>query len=247
MTMQRQLERKLQRSQRIELAGRLASGLAHDFNNQLTVILNLVSLVQSQLGRDHSAQPDLESITEAGEQAARLAGQLLTFSKQRQLNTKRLDLAVATGRILSLLRATLPKGIQLDFLCNETGLNVEADETQIQQLLMNLMLNARDAMPDGGRLTVRLCTDVHADASEEDTSDWVHLSIADTGHGMTEHTRSHIFDPFFTTKANGTGLGLAVVQQIVEGSGGRLGVTSELGKGTCFDIWLPHAHGSRLD
>ena len=241
MTMQRQLERKLQRSQRMELAGRLASGLAHDFNNQLTVILNLVSLVQSQLGRDHSAQPDLESITEAGEQAARLAGQLLTFSKQRQLNTKRLDLGIATGRILTLLRATLPKAIQLDFACTEDGLNVEADETQIQQLLMNLMLNARDAMPDGGRLTVRLSSNSQPDAGDYDKTEWVHLAIEDTGHGMTEHTRAHIFDPFFTTKANGTGLGLAVVQQIVESSGGRLGVTSELGKGTCFDIWLPQA------
>jgi signal transduction histidine kinase len=239
--MQRQLERKLQRSQRMELAGRLASGLAHDFNNQLTVILNLVSLVQSQLGRDHAAQPDLESITEAGEQAARLAGQLLTFSKQRQLNTKRIDLGTSTGRILTLLRATLPKAIQLDFVCHEEGLNVEADETQIQQLLMNLMLNARDAMPKGGRLTVRLCADAPAERAEAGKPEWVHLSIEDTGHGMTEHTRAHIFDPFFTTKANGTGLGLAVVQQIVEGSGGRLGVTSELGKGTCFDIWLPHA------
>jgi PAS domain S-box-containing protein len=246
MTMQRQLERKLQRSQRMELAGRLASGLAHDFNNQLTVILNLVSLVQSQLGRDHTVQPDLESITEAGEQAARLAGQLLTFSKQRQLNTKRLDLADATGRILTLLRATLPKAIQLSFSCGQEGLDVDADETQIQQLLMNLMLNARDAMPTGGRLTVRLTAEAPPDANDTDATDWVHLSIDDTGHGMTEQTRLHIFDPFFTTKANGTGLGLAVVQQIVEGSSGRLSVTSECGKGTCFDIWLPRAEACKM-
>jgi two-component system, cell cycle sensor histidine kinase and response regulator CckA len=239
MTMQRQLERKLQRSQRTELAGRLASGLAHDFNNQLTVILNLVSLVQSQVGKDHPVQGDLESITEASEQAARLAGQLLTFSKQRQLNSKRLDLGAATERILALLRATLPKAIQLDFVCDQTGLDIVADETQIQQLIMNLMLNARDAMPNGGRLTVRLGIGVPPDWEESDGSDWVHMSIDDTGHGMTEQTRAHIFDPFFTTKANGTGLGLAVVNQIVESTGGKLSVTSEWGRGTCFDIWLP--------
>ncbi|HEV8060209.1 MAG TPA: PAS domain S-box protein, partial [Gemmataceae bacterium] len=246
MTMQRQLERKLQRSQRMELAGRLASGLAHDFNNQLTVILNLVSMVQSQLGQDHEAQLDLESITEAGEQASRLAAQLLTFSKQRQVNTKRLDLGVTTGRILSLLRATLPKAIQLDFACHHEGLDVEADETEIQQLLMNLMLNARDAMPGGGRLTVRLSADSPPEVGEADGAEWVHLSVDDTGHGMTEHTRLHIFDPFFTTKANGTGLGLAVVQQIVEGSSGKLSVTSESGKGTCFDIWLPRAEACKI-
>jgi PAS domain S-box-containing protein len=242
MTTQRQLERKLQRSQHMELAGRLASGLAHDFNNQLTVILNLVALVQSQVESNHPVQTDLESITEAGEQAARLAAQLLTFSKQRQLNTKRLDLGAATERILTLLRATLPRSIQLDFACDKTGLDIVADETQIQQLLMNLILNAKDAMPGGGRLTVRLGADAPAESTGSNASaGWVHLSIEDTGHGMTEQTRLHIFDPFFTTKANGTGLGLAVVNQIVESSGGKLAVRSQWGKGTCFDIWLPRA------
>jgi PAS domain S-box-containing protein len=230
LTAQRHLEQELQRSQRLELVGRLAGGIVHDFNNLLTVMLSLTEMTRASLGAGHPAQEDLRHIQEAGEQAARLAEQLLTFSKQRQVMAHRLDANAVVRYTLDLLRRTLPKEIRLEADLAPDELPVLADETQLQQVVMNLCLNGRDALlPDGGRLTVRT----------EARGEGVRLSVEDTGRGMSGELLARIFDPFFSTKEHGTGLGLAVVKQIVEGSGGRVEVASAPGRGARFDVWLP--------
>jgi PAS domain S-box-containing protein len=232
VTRERQLEQELLRAQRLELVGRLSSGIAHDFNNLLSIVLSLTELVTTSLPSDHAAQTDLKHIQTAAEQAANLASQLLTFSKQRRSAAHRIDLNVVVTRTLDLLRATLPSRIDLQADLAKEELFIQADETQMQQVLMNLCLNARDAMPDGGRLDVRT-----ARISAE--GDWVCLSVSDQGTGITEVVKPHLFDPFFSTKERGTGLGLTVVRQIVESHGGRVEVTSEVGHGARFDVWWP--------
>jgi PAS domain S-box-containing protein len=237
-TRERQLERELLRSQRLELVGRLASGVAHDFNNLLSVVLALVDLARGHLPAEHAAHADLRRISEAGEQAASLAGQLLALSKQRRLPAQRVEVNRVVRRTLELLRATLPRNLQVEVDLGTGALFVLADETQVQQVLMNLCLNARDAMPGGGRLQVRTSQEPGDGAAGPAQ---VRLSVRDSGTGMSEQVRAHIFEPFFSTKEGGTGLGLAVVQQIVESYGGRVEVCSEPGRGTCFDVWWPAA------
>jgi signal transduction histidine kinase len=239
VTRERQLEQELRRAQRLELIGRLSSGIAHDFNNLLSVVLTLTDLVRRNLAADHPAHADLGRITEVGEQAANLAGQLLVFSKPRRVATGRVEVHAAIRRTLELLRPTLPSFIRVETALAEGRLTVQADETQLQQVLMNLCLNARDAMPQGGTLRI------HADAAADGVglpaspNDWVRLSVCDEGEGMSDDVRKRVFDPFFSTKERGTGLGLAVVQQIVESYGGRVEVTSRPDQGARFDVWLP--------
>lgn len=230
MTRERQLEWELERAQRLELIGRVSSGIAHDFNNLLTVILTLAELSRYALPPEHSIQEDLRKITYAGEQAANLAHQLLAFSKNKQPIPRRLDVNRVARRTLELLRATLPKSIEITAELSESELPVLADEMQLQQVLMNLCLNARDAMPQGGRLLVR---------TEADAGPWVHLSVADDGEGIPREVQKRIFDAFFSTRERGTGLGLAMVQQIVEANSGRVAVESHPGEGARFDVWLP--------
>jgi PAS domain S-box-containing protein len=240
MTTQRRLEQELQRAQRLELVGRLAGGIAHDFNNLLTVVITLADMARQQLPPDHAVRDDLRRVVDAGEQASRLAGQLLAFSKHRRVTARRIDVNQVARKTLDLLRGTLPGSITVEPYLHGHDLYVQADETQLQQILMNLCLNARDAMPNGGRMRVR--TDLMPGGSGRGGKfDWVRLSIHDSGHGMTETVRARIFDPFFSTKEQGTGLGLAVVQQIVESYGGRIEVWSHPGEGARFDIWLPRA------
>jgi len=236
MTRERQLEADLQRAQRLELIGRLASGIAHDFNNLLTVVLTLAELARNSLPADHPARDDLRRITYAGEQAANLAHQLLTFSKQRRITPHRIDVNRVAGRALELLRATLPRAIHIEPALAEVDLPVQGDEMQLQQVLMNLCLNARDAMPRGGRLEVR--TEAVA-GNGRGPGDWVRLSVQDNGEGIPEELQGRIFDAFFSTKERGTGLGLAMVRQIVEGFGGHVEVSSRPGAGARFDVWLP--------
>jgi PAS domain S-box-containing protein len=228
---QRQLEKELERARRLELVGRLSSGVAHDFNNLLSVVLNLAELARGHLPHQHPVHADLKRISEAAEQAAGLASQLLLFSKQRPAPARRLDLALLVRRTLDLLRATLPSSISLVEELAPRPLAIHADETQVQQVLMNLCLNARDAMPNGGTLRVGAAWDDGA----------VRLSVEDTGQGMNDDLRGRIFEPFFSTKDGGTGLGLAVVQQIVESYGGTIEVTSTPGLGSRFTIRWPEA------
>jgi PAS domain S-box-containing protein len=257
VTRERQLEADLQRAQRLELIGRLASGIAHDFNNLLTVVLTLAELARNSLPEDHPTRDDLRRISYAGEQAANLAHQLLAFSKQRRAAPKRIDVNRVAGRTLELLRATLPKAIHIEPTLAAGELPVQADEMQVQQVLMNLCLNARDAMPRGGRLQVRTeavdSGQRTVDRKDGDgngsslptahgplpTGKWVRLSVQDNGEGIPEDLQGRIFDAFFSTKERGTGLGLAMVRQIVEGFGGHVAVSSRPGEGARFDVWLP--------
>ena len=232
ITRERQLEQELLRAQRLELVGRLSSGIAHDFNNLLSVVLSLTELVTTSLPAEHAAQEDLRHIQTATEQAANLASQLLAFSKQRRSATHRIDINGVVARTLELLRGSLPSRIDLQSELADEELFVQADETQMQQVLMNLCFNARDAMPDGGRLHVRT-------ARVATEGDWVCLSVSDEGTGISEAVKAHLFDPFFSTKERGTGLGLAVVRQIVESHGGRVEVASEVGHGARFEVWWP--------
>jgi PAS domain S-box-containing protein len=232
ITRERQLEQELFRAQRLELVGRLAGGIAHDFNNLLSVILSMADLARATLPPGHSSRDDLQRIEEATQQAANLANQLLTFSKQRRIATRRIDINDTVARTLDLLRASLPSRIELKAELAPNELLVRADETQVQQVVMNLCLNARDAMPRGGLLEVRTALAL-ADGK------WICLSVRDNGTGMTDEVKAHLFDPFFSTKERGTGLGLAVVRHIVECHGGRVEVASESGKGARFDVWWP--------
>ena len=226
VTRERRLERELHRAQRLELMGRLASGVVHDFNNLLSIVLSLTDLARGQLPPDHPVHADLRRIDEASEQAAGLATQLLALSKQRPTPARRVDLNLVSRRTLELLRATLPWSVTLEAELSHGELPILADETQVQQVLMNLCLNARDAMPRGGTLRVETFL----------RDGEVHLVVTDTGEGMSEAVRSQVFEPFFSTKEYGTGLGLAVVQQVVEGHGGKIVVSSQPGHGTCFEV-----------
>ncbi len=262
MTRERHLEHELQRVQRLELIGRLAGGIAHDFNNLLTVVLTLSDLAQDYVPPEHPVRDFLRRIDEAGEQAARLAGQLLTFSKPRRAASRRVDVNPVIAKTLDMLRGTLPSAIQVKSELGVHDLFVEADETRLQQVIMNLCLNARDAMPHGGQLVVQTAVDTGCGPGDGEgetlppggparppslscasrpATTWVRLTVGDTGHGMEEDVKARIFDPFFSTKERGTGLGLAVVQQIIESFGGRVKVWSKPGQGTRFDVWLPRA------
>ena len=238
VTRERQLEQELERSKRLELIGRLASGVAHDFNNLLTVVLGMSQLAGAALPAEHPVHDDLRRITLASEQASNLAGQLLAYARQQKVTRRRVDVNDVARRTLDLLRAAVRQNVVVEAELDSSELVIEADETQLQQVLMNLCLNARDAMPHGGRIVVRTAAD-----GEDNRKDWVRLTVQDEGEGMSEQVKRSLFDAFFTTKEKGTGLGLAVVQQIVEGFGGRIEVNSELGYGAQFDVWLPRVMG----
>lgn len=249
MTLQRHLESELQRSQRLELVGRIAGGTIHDFNNLLTVIMGMAALAQSNLPADHPAHYEVQRILEVGEQAMHLAGQLLTFGRQRRLEPHDVDLNTLVVHTLKLLRGVFPPGTATEAKLIETGACVRGDETQLKQVLMNLCLNAKDAMPAGGKLLVQTEAFPGGDGavgpptSREGASRgqdrWVKLIVQDTGQGMAEEVRTRIFEPFFSTKERGTGLGLAVVRQIVEAHGGKIDVKSQPQQGTRFEVWLP--------
>jgi PAS domain S-box-containing protein len=237
VTRQRVLEEKLQRVQRLELIGRLTSGIAHDFNNLLNIVMQLTALARDHLPDRHPVHEELERITEVSEQAAQLTAQLLAISKQRPLTLRRVELNSHVRRALKILGSTLPSGIDLIASLADRELFVRADDSQLQQLVMNLCLNARDAMPDGGTLLVETACERLPGA----LGDWMRLTVQDSGLGMTDAVKARIFDPFFSNKERGTGLGLTIVQQVVEVCGGRIEVSSQPNQGARFDIWLPWA------
>jgi PAS domain S-box-containing protein len=251
VTPRRRLEQDMQNVQRLELVGRIASGVVHDFNNLLTVITGYAELARRAIG-DHPAKEDVARVLRATEQAQRLVGQLLAFSKKRQIVKRPVDLHAVTKHTLDLLQASLPIKITVELNGPEKAVTVLADDAPLHQVVMNLCLNARDAMPDGGQLLVEtacgqeLPGDLALAASATTSAEvhhWSRLTVADTGQGMSEAVKSRIFEPLFTTKQRGSGLGLAVVKQIVEGFGGCIRVTSAPGKGTRFDVWLPASEG----
>jgi PAS domain S-box-containing protein len=247
ITQRRQMEQELQKVQRLELVARIANGVVHDFNNLLTVICSYADLVKDAVG-DHHARADLDRISEATDQAARLAGQLLTFSKQRHVVMKRIDLNGTVRRALELLATTMPFTIDIAVRTGAEPMWIMADDAPLQQVVMNLCFNARDAMPKGGRLQVETSPEIleagdarvaTAPGASGGVRTWVRLTIQDTGCGMDETVRSRIFEPLFTTKEHGSGLGLAVVHQIVQGLGGCILVASVPGQGARFDVWFP--------
>jgi CheY-like chemotaxis protein len=232
----------------MEAVGRLAGGVAHDFNNLLTVIASGTELLLQSL-RDPAEREYAEMIRQAGERGAGLTRQLLAFSRRQVLRPEVLDLNALLTDLQRLLRRLIGEDIeQVTDLSPEAG-RVRADRTQLEQVVMNLAVNARDAMPQGGRLTLRTH---NANVSDQTTplprargwvppGDYTVLEVRDTGLGMTEEVKAHLFEPFFTTKeqGKGTGLGLATVYGVVRQTGGHIVVESEPGQGTAFRIYLP--------
>ncbi len=248
-----ELELQLQQSQKLEALGRLAGGVAHDFNNLLAVILNYAQFVADALGQSPANEQntllldDVEQILRAATSATALTRQLLAFSRRELIQTEVVDVNVVVAATERLLRGTL--GPKIDF-CTKLApdiAKVRIDRGQLEQVLINLVVNARDAMPCGGRLTIHtrnIIPDASAQHAEAPPSTWVELEISDTGNGIDAAILDKIFDPFFTTKDRdrGTGLGLATVKGIVERAGGCIGVTTQIGVGSCFRIALPMTH-----
>jgi PAS domain S-box-containing protein len=248
ITRRRQLEEQLRHAQKMEAAGRLAGGVAHDFNNLLTVISGFGQLV---LGRSDPKDPRYQHITEvlkAADRGAALTRQLLAFSRQQVLQPQLLDLNTTLANINAMLRHLIGEDIELVIIPSQ-GLGwVKADPGEIDQVILNLAVNARDAMPQGGKLILQTenvtLDEVRASGHYPiRAGQYVQLTVSDTGCGMDAETQKRIFEPFFTTKeqGKGTGLGLATVHGIVNQSGGHIYVYSELGSGSCFKIYLPRA------
>ncbi len=242
------LREQLLQAQKMEAIGTLAGGIAHDFNNMLTIILGYSELIQSETPEQDPRSADLAKIVQTAQNGADLVRRLLTFSRKTDMESAPLELNAEIERTRKLLERTLPKMIDIQLNLEAKLALIEADPIQIDQVLMNLAINARDAMPDGGKLIVET-RNVTLDQDYCSThmgvvpGKYVMLGISDTGHGMNDITRARIFEPFFSTKdrdsAKGTGLGLAVVHGIVEQHGGHIICESEPDKGSTFRIYFP--------
>ena len=238
----RALEEQLRQSQKMEAVGRLAGGIAHDFNNLLTVIQGQVSLISATATSDRELEASLQAMTDATQRAAALIRQLLTFSRRQRVQARDLDLALLVTNLSPLLRTMLGDDIVLETRTAAPRMFVSADPTMMEQVILNLAVNARDAMPGGGRLTITLDRLKSPSASGVDRGgSFVRLKVADTGVGIRREDLPHVFEPFFTTKevGHGSGLGLATTFGILEQHHGRLEVQSEPGQGTTFTVTLP--------
>src|SRR5450432_2712226 len=245
VTERRALEHQLRQSQKMEAVGRLAGGIAHDFNNLLMVILGYSEFLLERLGAEPHLRGPAQEISSAAERATSLTRQLLAFSRKQMLAPRIVNLNDVATENIKMLTRMIGEDIDLVMVPAPGLWAVRADAGQIDQVIMNLAVNARDAMPSGGKLTIEtsnitLDEDYARFHAPLRPGDYVMVAISDTGAGMDSETQSHIFEPFFTTKGTkGTGLGLSTVYGIIKQSGGYIWVQSEMGKGTTFKIYLP--------
>ncbi|HVS86059.1 MAG TPA: PAS domain S-box protein [Gaiellaceae bacterium] len=241
------LEERLSASERLEAIGQLAGGIAHDFNNVLLVIRGYSNVLRAELaGTPHLA--DLDEIDNAAQRAANLTRQLLAFGRRQMLRPQLLDVGEVVRGLGSLLRSAIPERLELDLELDEEAPWVEADPSQLEQILLNLVVNSRDAMPESGRITVRVGSVVRASADDSTApplapGSYVVLEVEDEGSGIPPEVLPHIFEPFFTTKAEGvgTGLGLPTVYGAVAQAGGSVGIRTGLDEGTTITVYLPVA------
>ena len=250
----RESEEQLRQAQKMEAIGRLAGGVAHDFNNLLTAILGYSQILEERLEDEAVATDEVQEIRKAGQRASSLTRQLLTFSRKQIMQPQVLKFDDITREMERMLRRLLGEDIQLTSAFGENIHSVMADPGQIEQVIMNLAVNARDAMPEGGELIIEArnvkIDEGHLTSDQNLTpGDYVMLAVSDNGVGMDRETLDHIFEPFYTTKENGkgTGLGLSTVYGIVKQSGGHIFVYSEVGGGTSFKIYLPRTHEQHGD
>jgi PAS domain S-box-containing protein len=246
ITERRALEEQLRQSQKLEAVGRLAGGVAHDFNNILMSIMGAADLLLMQLTPDDQARGEVSEIKQSVIRGAGLTHQLLAFSRRQAVRPRIFALGDVVRGMDTMLRRLIGPEIDFEIICAPEPLMVRADSGQTEQVVLNLVVNARDAMPDGGRVTVRVEeVDEHDDPAMAlvpgRPGHYARLSVSDTGTGIDEQTRAKLFEPFFTTKeqGKGTGLGLSIVYGIVKQSGGEIAVVSEPGKGATFRIYLP--------
>ncbi len=248
---QKKLEEQFRQSQKMEAVGRLAGGVAHDFNNLLTVIIGYSEVMLAQIAEEDPLYNKIKQIDKAGRRAEGLTRQLLAFSRKQIIQPKIINLNQMISDMEKMLQRLIGEHIELQtILSSELG-NLNADPSQIEQVIMNLCINARDAMPEGGALTI-YTENIHVEKAEKSTyydavpGAYIKLCISDTGTGMDEALRSQIFEPFFTTKdkGKGTGLGLSTVYGIIKQSGGTIWVESEIGQGTSFNMLFPRSSES---
>ncbi len=242
------LQAQLRQAQKMEVMGRLAGGVAHDFNNLLTVLIGRSEMLLDDAPPGSTLARELQVIVDTSSKAAELTAQLLAVSRRQVQRTELLDLGDVVDEVMPMLTRLLGEDVSVEHVRGDALWTVAADRSQVEQIVLNLAVNARDAMPDGGRLVIETHNragaddlDRHGAPPEERAGDYVVIAVSDTGEGIPADVRDHIFEPFFTTKGvgKGTGLGLAMVAGIVDQSGGRIGVYSEAGVGTTFRIHLP--------
>lgn len=243
-----QAQAQLTQAQKMEAIGHLAGGIAHEFNNLLTVVLGRVALLIDQVSSDDPARSSLASIQKASERAATLTRQLLAFSRRQVLQPTLVNINRIVTDMLPMLRSLLGESVEVVAVLEVSPVLVRGDQAQLEQVLANLAVNARDAMPQGGRCTiavaaVNLDTEAAAHYPDLRPGPYARLAVTDTGHGMSSEVRARVFDPFFTTKGvgNGTGLGLSMAHGLVAQHGGTIVVESEEGRGSTFTIYLPQA------